>query len=104
MIKIGKYKTIVYKGKKLDISTANYAEGGRMALTATLHGTGEPYDVLTVNIPAWDDYFPDMDIIFLDNNNVPGIFECLKQHGLIEDLGGKVWSGFCMYPVGRWLG
>lgn len=104
MLKIGRYRTIEYKGKKLDITTSNYAEGGRMALMATDHESGEPYAVLTVNIPAWNDYFPDMDEVFLDCNNVPGILKCLKDHKLIEDRECKVWSGFCQYPVVRWLG
>lgn len=97
-----RYRKINYKGIELNIEQTEYASNGRYALQA--YAGGDPYDVLTVNIEGYDKEFPKADIIFLNTNHVPGIKDVLLEAGLIEDMGCKVQSGFCTYPVARWLG
>ena len=106
MIKIGRYHIIEYKGKKLDISASKYVGDKRTALMAQIHETGEPFAVLTVNIPAYDKDLPDPDYIILDANNVPDILSVLLEAGLVEipEKIMRIQSGFCMYPVVRWIG
>lgn len=103
MIRIGKYHIIEYHGKKLDVTEAKYPSG-RIALQATDHETGEPFDVLTVNIPAYDKDFPESDMIYLNVNHVPGILDTLQKAGLVDNVYDYIWSGYCTYPVVRWIG
>ena len=106
MIRIGKYHIIEYKGQKLDVMATEYIGGKRTALTAQIHETGEPFAVLTVNIPAYDRDLPDKDLIILDTNNVPDIVSTLLDAGLVEipEKIMRLQSGFCVYPVLRWIG
>lgn len=101
MIKLKKQFEIEYNHKKLIVEQTTYASNGRYALQA--FEDGEPFDVLTVNIEAYDCNFPNAKTIFLNTNHVPGIKKSLLEAGLIEDLNCKVQSGFCTYPVVRWL-
>ena len=101
MIKLKRQFELEYRNKKLIVEQTTYASNGRYALQA--YDDGEPYAVLTVNIEAYDTDFPNAKFMFLDTNNVPGIKKSLLDAGLIEDTGLKVQSGFCTYPVVRWL-
>ena len=103
MRKFKKYYTIKYNNVTLDVTQGEYIEGNRIALTATIHETGEPYATLTTNIPAYNKDLGKKDII-LDCNNIPGIDKALKEAGLIGKLVSKVQSGYCVYPVYRYLG
>ena len=94
----------MYKGKQLDIKVSEYRSNGRIALQTTEHSSGEPYAVLTKNIPAYDKDFKEANMIFLDTNNVPDIYQILWEHGYISEVIGRVQSGYCTYPVVRWLG
>ena len=97
-----RYLQINYKGQILDLDIVRYSTGKRIAIQAYTK-TKEPYDVLlTVNLPAYDaDY--GYEYIFLNTNHMPDIEKVLEQEGLIENTGYKVWSGYCVYPVVRWL-
>lgn len=101
MIKLKRTFEVPYKGYKLKVEQTEYASNGRYALQAYVDG--DPFDVLTVNIEGYDKDFPKAKTIFLNTNHCPGIKEALLDAGLIEDLGCKVQSGFCTYPVVRWL-
>ena len=108
MFKIGKYRRIKYKENILDVEKSKYLNG-RIALQATLTDHS-PFAVLTVNIPAYDEML-DADMIILDTNNVPDIDKALTIAGLVTPLYDKrtgkpfkLQSGYCMYPVVRWLG
>lgn len=104
MIRLNRYRKLLYKGKMLDVKVSKYSCNGRLALQATEHKTGEPFAVLTINIPAYDKNFNQADMIFLDTNNVPDIYQVLWEHGYISEVIGRVQSGYCTYPVVRWLG
>lgn len=101
MIKLKRTFKVRYKAYNLLVEQTEYATNGRYALQAYVDG--DPFDVLTVNIEAYDERFPQAKTIFLNTNHCPGIKEALLDAGLIEDLGCKVWSGYCTYPVVRWL-
>lgn len=101
MIKLKRTFEVPYKEYKLKVEQTEYATNGRYALQAYVDG--DPFDALTVNIEAYDRDFPQAKIIFLNTNRCPGIKEALLDAGLIEDLGSKVQSGYCTYPVVRWL-
>lgn len=102
--KFVKYYTINYKGESLDIVESKYAYGERVALQAIEHDTGLPFAVLTVNVPAHDRDYPDKRCIMLDCNNCPDIDKALDKAGLIGECLGRVQSGFCTYPVHKYLG
>ena len=78
-----------------------YNTGNRIAIQAYTK-TKEPFDVLTVNIPAYDADFDD-NYIFLNTNHVPDIDKVLEKEGMIENTGYRIQSGYCTYPVVRWL-
>ena len=101
MIKLKRMFEVPYKGLTLKVEQTEYASNGRYALQAYVEG--DPYDVLTVNIEGYDRDYPKAKDIFLNTNRCPGIKEALLDAGLIEDLGCKVLSGWCAYPVVRWL-
>lgn len=101
MIKLKRVFDIKYRDHKLNIEQTEYTNNGRYALQSFMDG--EPFAILTVNLPAYDRDFIHAKTIFLDTNNVPGIKEALLDAGLIEDMDIKVQSGFYMYPVVRWL-
>lgn len=95
-----RYLQINYKALVLDLEVLKY-KNGRIAIQAYTK-TKEPLDVVTVNIPAYDkDY--GFEYIFLNVNHYPYIKEAMVNAGLVEDTGYKVWSGYCVYPVVRWL-
>ena len=102
--KFVKYYTLNYFGEDIDIIPSKYAYGNRVALQAILHNTGEPYAVLTTNVPAYDRDYPDENCVFLDVNNCPGIDKVLQKAGLISECLGKIQSGYCTYPVHKYLG
>ena len=78
----------------------NY-KGNRIAIQAYTK-TKEPFDVITVNIPDYDADF-DYSYIFLNTNHVPDIDKVLEKEGMIENTGYILQSGYCTYPVVRWL-
>lgn len=102
--KFVKYYTVKYFGEDIDIVPSEYTYGNRVALQAILHSTGEPYAVLTTNVPAFDRDYPDKNCIILDVNNCPDIDKVLLKAGLIGECLGRVQSGFCTYPVHKYLG
>lgn len=96
-----RYLQINYKGQILDLEVLKYNNSDRIAIQAYTK-TKEPFDVLTVNLPAYDaDY--GFEYIFLNTNHMPDIEKVLEQAEMIENTGYKVWSGYCVYPVVRWL-
>lgn len=101
MIKLKRTFKVKYKSYELTVEQNEYATNGRYALQAYVDG--DPFDTLTVNIEAYDRDFPQAKTIFLNTNHCPGIKEALQDAGLIEDLRCKVQSGYCTYPVVRWL-
>lgn len=96
-----RYLQINYKGQTLDLEVLRYNTGNRIAIQAYTK-TKEPFDVLTVNIPAYDADFDDT-YIFLNTNHVPDIDKVLEKEGMIENTGYRIQSGYCTYPVVRWL-
>lgn len=96
-----RYLQINYKGQILDLEVLRYNTGNRIAIQAYTK-TKEPFDVLTVNIPAYDADFDD-NYIFLNTNHVPDIDKVLEKEGMIENTGYRIQSGYCTYPVVRWL-
>lgn len=96
-----RYLQINYKGQILDLEVLKYNNSDRIAIQAYTK-TKEPFDVLTVNIPAYDADFDD-NYIFLNTNHVPDIDKVLEKEGMIENTGYRIQSGYCTYPVVRWL-
>ena len=96
-----RYLQINYKGQILDLEVLRYNNSDRIAIQAYTK-TKEPFDVLTVNIPAYDADFDD-NYIFLNTNHVPDIDKVLEKEGMIENTGYRIQSGYCTYPVVRWL-
>ena len=94
-----RYLQINYKGQILDLEVLRYNTGNRIAIQAYTK-TKEPFDVLTVNIPAYDADFDDT-YIFLNTNHVPDIDKVLEKEGMIENTGYRLQSGYCTYPVVR---
>lgn len=101
MIKINRSFRVVYKDYILKVEQTTYATNGRYALQAYVDN--DPFDTLTVNIEGYDKDYPNAKVIFLNTNHCPGIKEALLEAGLIEDLNKKVLSGWCAYPVVKWL-
>lgn len=99
-----KYYTINYFGTSIDVIESEYVGGKRIALQAIEHDSGEPYAVLTTNVPAYDRDYPDKRCIILDCNNCPDIDKALSKAGLIGECIGRVQSGWCTYPVHKYLG
>ena len=78
---------------KLTFST--YQDNGKLAvLLVTTHN--DSYDVVTVNpdSPLQSDR-----LAFVDENNLPGIGQWLRDNGLAHPLGYSQRSGFCTYPL-----
>lgn len=96
-----RYLQINYKGQVLDLEVLRYNTGNRIAIQAYTK-TKEPFDILTINIPAYDADF-DGSYIFLNTNHVPDIEKVLESAGMIENTGYRIQSGYCTYPVVRWL-
>ena len=101
MLKLKRTFEVPYKNYNLKVEQTEYVSNRRYALQAYVGG--DPFDTLTTNIQAYDVDFPNPKIIFLNTTHCPGIKEALLDAGLIEDLGCKVQSGYCTYPVVRWL-
>ena len=101
MLRIKKKFRIKYNKEDITIEQSEYYTG-RYALQA-YDKYHRPYAIFTTNIPAYDDMFPDPALIFLDTNNCPGIKGVLEDAELIHDTGRRVQSGYCVYPVVRWL-
>ena len=80
-----------------------YYHDGRILLQSYIHKTKEPFATLTTNIEIYNDILDKNDII-LDCNNVPGIDKLLIKEGLIGNCLGRLQSGYCTYPVHKWLG
>ena len=99
-----RYRTIMYNGTSIDVIESEYVYGHRKELQAIEHKSGEPYAVLTVNIPSSEKEFPDVNQIILDCNNCPGIDKALSKAGLIGECIGRVQSGYFTYPVYEYLG
>ena len=61
---------------------------------------GEEYAVVTVNLnhPMQSD-----DMVFLDENNYPGIGKWIERNHLGRQMGFVAASGFCRYPLIRCL-
>lgn len=96
-----RYLQINYKGQIIDLEVLKYNNSDRIAIQAYTK-TKEPFDVLTVNIPAFDDKFDDT-YIFLNTNHVPDIDKVLEKAGMIEKTSYRIQSGYYTYPVARWL-
>lgn len=97
-----KVYTIKYRGELIDIKKFKYHDG-RIKLQSYIHKTQEPFASLTTNIESYGDIL-DKDDILLDCNNVPGINKALLDAGLIGECLGRLQSGYCTYPVHKWLG
>lgn len=96
-----RYLQINYKGQILDLEVLKYNNSDRIAIQAYTK-TKEPFDVVTVNIPTYNDIY-DETFIFINTNHLPGIDKTLSDAGLIELTNYRIQSGYCTYPVARWL-
>lgn len=96
-----RYLQINYKGQVLDLEVLKYNNNDRIAIQAYTK-TKEPFDVLTINVPAFDNMFDDT-YIFLNTNHVPDIDKVLEKAGMIEKTSYRIQSGYYTYPVVRWL-
>lgn len=96
-----RYLQIDYKGQLLDLEVLKYNNSDRIAIQAYTK-TKEPFDVLTINVPAFDNMFDDT-YIFLNTNHVPDIDKVLEKAGMIERTSYRIQSGYYTYPVVRWL-
>lgn len=101
MIKIRRKFKVTYNKEELTIEQAEYFNGRYALQVFDRHR--QPYAMFTTNIPAYDDRYQDPRLIFLDTNNCPGIKTVLEEAGYVKDTGHRVQSGYCVYPVVRWL-
>lgn len=93
---------IEYRNVKLDVEKSTYHDG-RIRLQSYIHKSSEPFATLTTNIESYNDIL-DKDDILLDCNNVPGIDKILMELGLVGKCLGRLQSGYCTYPIHKWLG
>ena len=59
---------------------------------------GEPFAVITVNIPDEELSDDESCTAFIDTNNIPEIDNFLIDNEIAEPTGRFVQSGFCAYP------
>ena len=59
---------------------------------------GEPFAVITVNLP--DEKLSDDEscTAFIDENNIPGLYNFLINNKIADFTGNIGYSGFCEYP------
>lgn len=84
---------IKFNGEEFTIEVSHYFNNNNLALI--MHGSEEPYAVITVNLgPLFD---PTM--AFVDINKFPEAINIIKEYNLGEDTGITRVSGFCVYPL-----
>ena len=59
----------------------------------------EPFGVVTVNLFE-SGYLP-YNVLFIDENNLPGIGVWLRQNGIAQPTGLHAASGYCLYEAYR---
>lgn len=95
------YKLGLYNQTALFVAPGcNMADAYGIAIQA--YENGEPYAVLTVNLPSRLGNFCEMiglkNAAYADTNNCPWIKE-LVEAGVVKDTGFTKQSGFCEYPL-----
>lgn len=68
---------------------------GRLAIESLLLD-GEPWGLLTVNIP---DSPVEEDEACLDTNNWEDVVQLVEEYHLGENTGKLAFSGYCVYPI-----
>ena len=81
------------------LTVAKYINTDRLAIYIT-EASGEPYGMLTVNLPEYQLYIT-ADEAFVDVNNIPFAEDFIKSNKIGESVGVTVRSGFCKYPLYR---
>ena len=72
-----------------------------LAIEAVDYDTGKPYCMVSVNL----DELHDPSLFCYDmNNNGLALYYALIKAGLMENTGAIKVSGYCLYPVCRWIG
>lgn len=82
----------------LELFHTTYANNNNLAVIALIAETKEHAGTITVNI---SDMSPTLACI--DENNMPGIFEILVEAGIAKYTGYTIESGYCTYPVARFV-
>ena len=59
---------------------------------------GEPFAVITVNLPDEELSGDENCTAFVDVNNIPEIYDFLIDNEIAEFTGRTAYSGFCEYP------
>lgn len=80
---------------RFELHKEHYCVNGGLAIEAVDADSGEPFDVITVNILAG--LSPDEACI--DTNNCPWAPGFMKDNGIATDTGLSFPSGFCTYPL-----
>ena len=88
-------RTYEYRGKQVTLERSSYQNNGTVALIMNSLN-GEEYAVVTVNLnhPMQSD-----SMVFLDENNYPGIGKWIERNHLGRQMGFVAASGFCRYPL-----
>ena len=87
-----------YDGKRLFIRKSWYYEGEGIALKIT-DATGQPYTVLTINLPEarlQEDEF----LVKTWSENAL-IIECIRKLDIFEETAKRVRTGFCVAEIWR---
>ena len=86
------------KSYDLELFHTTYANNGNLAIIAMIADTKEVYGNITTNISDMSS-----PLACIDENNMPGIFEVLVEAGLAKYTGYTIESGYCTYPVARFV-
>lgn len=83
---------------ELELFHTTYANNNNLAVIALVAGTKELVGNITVNISDME-----TPLACVDTNNMPGIFEILVEAGIAKYTGYTIESGYCKYPIARFV-
>lgn len=90
-----KPKTFEYHGHPVTLSANKYFTNESLAVLMH-YEEDHSYDIITVNLQKKP---LDNNHAYVDVNNMPDIYEWLKDNGIAGDTGLVGFSGFCIYPL-----
>lgn len=98
-------KTYNYNGETIRLTKANYAANDSLAIFVEYWDKNFedflPY--MTATVCLVNEPTPEADCAYLDTNNHPGLDWFLIEEGIAKAESGIGFSGFCVYPLFRFL-
>lgn len=89
-------KTFDFNGCMVVLRTDRYSNNGTLAVQLEEAESGEFFADITVNLNSLAQTDK---TAFVDENNLPGVGEWLRENGIARPAGYRQASGFCTYEL-----